>query len=46
MGRQETFYELIRRQGIWRLKILNICSLSDASLGLAPGFDGNIAHAM
>ena len=46
MGRQETFYELIRRQGISRRNFLKFCSLSAASLGLAPHFAGKIAHAM
>ena len=46
MGRQETFYELIRRQGISRRNFLKFCSLSAASLGLAPQFAGKIAHAM
>ena len=50
MGRQETFYELIRRQGISRRNFMKFCSLSAASLGLAPAFarqdrprDGNQA---
>ena len=46
MGRQETFYELIRRQGISRRNFMKFCSLSAASLGLAPAFAGKIAHAM
>ena len=40
MGRQETFYELIRRQGISRRNFMKFCSLSAASLGLAPHFAG------
>ena len=46
MGRQETFYELIRRQGISRRNFMKFCSLSAASLGLAPAFAGKIAYAM
>jgi hydrogenase small subunit len=46
MARQETFYEVIRRQGISRRSFLKFCSLTAASLGLAPEFAGKIAHAM
>jgi hydrogenase small subunit len=46
MGRPETFYEIIRRQGISRRSFLKFCSLTAASLGLAPSFAGKIAHAM
>jgi hydrogenase small subunit len=46
MGRQETFYDLIRRQGISRRNFMKFCSLSAASLGLAPHFAGKIAYAM
>ena len=46
MPRPETFYDLIRRQGISRRNFLKFCSLSAASLGLAPSFAPRIAHAM
>jgi hydrogenase small subunit len=46
VGRQETFYETIRRQGISRRSFMKFCSLTAASLGLAPEFAGKIAHAM
>jgi len=43
---RETFYELIRRQGISRRSFMKFCSLSAASLGLAPSFAPRIAHAL
>jgi hydrogenase small subunit len=46
MRRPETFYDLIRRQGISRRSFLKFCSLSAASLGLAPAFAPRIAHAL
>src|SRR5512136_211616 len=46
MRRPETFYELIRRQGVSRRSFLKFCSLSAASLGLAPAFAPRIAHAL
>ena len=42
----ETFYEVMRRQGITRRSFLKFCSLTATALGLAPGFAGQIAHAM
>ncbi len=42
----ETFYEVMRRQGITRRSFMKFCSLTAASLGLAPGFAPKIAHAM
>ena len=33
----ETFYEVMRRQGITRRSFLKYCSLTAASLGLGPG---------
>jgi hydrogenase small subunit len=42
----ETFYEVMRRQGISRRSFLKYCSLTAAALGLAPEFAGKIAHAM
>lgn len=42
----ETFYDVIRRQGISRRSFAKFCSLTAASLGLAPGYAARIAHAM
>ncbi|QWY77921.1 MAG: twin-arginine translocation signal domain-containing protein [Ferrovum myxofaciens] len=42
----ETFYEVMKRQGITRRSFMKFCSLTAASLGLAPGFVPKIAHAM
>lgn len=42
----ETFYEVMRRQGISRRSFLKYCSLTAAALGLGPEFAGKIAHAM
>lgn len=42
----ETFYDVMRRQGITRRSFLKFCSLTAASLGLAPSFAPKIAHAM
>jgi hydrogenase small subunit len=42
----ETFYEVMRRQGITRRSFLKYCSLTAASLGLGPAFVPKIAHAM
>ena len=42
----ETFYEVMRRQGITRRSYLKFCSLTAASLGLAPAFAPTIAHAL
>jgi hydrogenase small subunit len=42
----ETFYEIIRRQGISRRSFNKFCSLTAASLGLPPAFGSTIAHAM
>ncbi|GAB6051467.1 hydrogenase small subunit [Magnetospira thiophila] len=46
MSHQETFYDVMRRQGISRRSFLKFCSLTAASLGLGPAFAGKIAHAM
>ena len=43
---QETFYEVMRRQGITRRSFLKYCSLTAAALGLGPAFAPKIAHAM
>jgi hypothetical protein len=42
----ETFYEVMRRQGITRRSFLKYCSLTATSLGLGPAFVPQIAHAM
>jgi hydrogenase small subunit len=42
----ETFYEVMRRQGITRRSFLKYCSLTATSLGLGPAFIPQIAHAM
>ena len=42
----ETFYEVMRRQGITRRSMMKYCSLTATSLGLAPSFVPQIAHAM
>src|SRR5512143_2556090 len=42
----ETFYEVMRRQGISRRSFMKFCSLTAASLGLAPTMAPKIAEAM
>jgi hydrogenase small subunit len=42
----ETFYDVIRRQGISRRSFMKFCSLTAASLGLGPAFAAKIANAM
>jgi len=42
----ETFYEVMRRQGITRRSFLKYCSLAAGALGLSPAFAPKIAHAM
>ncbi len=42
----ETFYDVIRRQGVSRRSFMKFCSLTATSLGLAPAFSRDIAHAM
>ena len=46
MGVSDTFYEVFRQQGISRRSFTKFCSLTAASLGLAPSFASRIAHAM
>src|SRR4051812_45151833 len=46
MPTTETFYDVIRRQGISRRSFLKFCSLTAASLGLGPAFAPRIAYAM
>jgi hydrogenase small subunit len=42
----ETFYDVMRRQGITRRSFLKYCSLTAAAMGLGPAFAPKIAHAM
>ena len=46
MSQLETFYNVMRRQGITRRSFLKYCSLTAAALGLGPAFAPRIAHAM
>jgi len=46
MSQIETFYEVMRRQGITRRSFLKYCSLTAAALGLGPTFAPKIANAM
>lgn len=42
----ETFYEVVRRQGISCRSSLKCCLLTATSLGLGPSFVPQIAHAL
>ena len=42
----ETFYDVMRRQGITRRSFLKFCSLTASALGLGPAFVPKIAEAM
>jgi hydrogenase small subunit len=42
----ETFYDVMRRQGITRRSFLKFCSLTATSLGLGPAFIPRIAQAL
>src|SRR3954447_13814062 len=42
----ETFYKVIRRQGITRRSFVKFCSLTAASLGLSPTVATQMAHAL
>jgi len=44
--RPDSFYDVMRRQGISRRSFLKYCSLTASSLALGPQFLGNIVHAM
>ena len=46
VGQLETFYDVMRRQGITRRSFLKFCSLTAAALGLGPTFAPKIAYAM
>ncbi len=42
----ETFYDVMRRQGISRRSFIKFCSLTASALGLSPAVVPQIAHAM
>ena len=42
----ETFYDVLRRQGITRRSFVKFCSLTATSLGLGSAFAPRIAHAL
>ena len=42
----ETFYDVMRRQGITRRSFSKFCSLTAAALGLSPAYAQEIEHAM
>jgi len=46
MSHLETFYEVMRKQGITRRSFMKYCSLTAAAMGLGPEYVGQIAHAM
>lgn len=46
MPELETFYDMMRRQGITRRSFLKFCSLTAAALGLGSAFAPKIAEAM
>ena len=46
MPTTETFYEVMRRQGITRRSFLKFCSLTATALGLGPAYAAQLAHAM
>ncbi|QXP85150.1 hydrogenase small subunit [Methylococcus sp. Mc7] len=45
-ARPETFYDVMRRQGVTRRSFLKFCGLTASALALGPEFIGTIAHAM
>lgn len=42
----ESYYSVMRRQGITRRSFLKFCSLTATALGLGPKFVGKFAHAL
>ena len=44
--RQETFYDVLKRQGVSRRSFLKYCTMAAAALGLPPTMAADIAHAM
>jgi hydrogenase small subunit len=42
----ETFYDVLRRQGVSRRSFMKFCSLTAASLGLAPEVAPRMAYAL
>lgn len=45
-ARPDTFYDVMRRQGVTRRSFLKFCGLTASALALGPEFIGTIAHAM
>ncbi|HXP97104.1 MAG TPA: hydrogenase small subunit [Telmatospirillum sp.] len=43
---QDSFYQVIRRQGVSRRSFLKFCSLTAASMGLSPVVASHMAHAL
>lgn len=43
---KETFYDVLRRQGITRRSFLKFCGLTTSTLGLSPAFVPRIVNAM
>ncbi|MDE4100006.1 hydrogenase small subunit [Phaeobacter gallaeciensis] len=46
MSQIETFYDVMRSQGITRRSFMKYCALTASALGLGPAFVPKIAHAM
>ncbi len=46
MSQTQTFYDMIRRQGVTRRSFAKFCGLTAASLGLAPAYAQQISHAL
>jgi hydrogenase small subunit len=46
MSTSDTFYEAMRSRGISRRDFLTFCTMTTASLGLAPSLVGRVAQAM
>ena len=46
LGQIETFYDVMRKQGITRCSFMKYCTLTASALGLGPSFVPCIAHAM
>ena len=43
---RETFYNVLRRQGVSRRSFMKFCSLTAAALGLGPEIAPQMAHAL
>ena len=46
MSNTETFYDVMRAQGITRRSFMKYCALTASALGLGPAFVPKIANAM